>query len=289
MPYYAVHKGHTPGIYNSWETCKKNTEGYSGSLFKKFTDKGDAKYFLKHGNEFKKDKSKSKSESKRVQTDKKIKVYTDGACSNNGSSIAKAGIGIYFGEIDKRNVSKRVAGKQTNNVAELTAILEVSNILETELNKGVEVEIYTDSTYSIKCCTTYGEKQDIIGWTKSIPNKELVKIVYETYIKYPNVSFKHIKAHTGKTDIDSLGNDNADRLANESINIKSEKSDKSDKSNIKIYLDISYENKEKIKLLGGKWDDIKKQGYIINRVIEDEYVFSEKEVKKITKFFSKFS
>ena len=51
-------------------------------------------------------------------------VYTDGACSNNGSENAKAGFGIFSD--DPRNLSKKVKGKQTNNVAELSAIIEVS-------------------------------------------------------------------------------------------------------------------------------------------------------------------
>ena len=31
-----------------------------------------------------------------------IKVFTDGACSNNGKPNAKAGLGVYFGENDQR-------------------------------------------------------------------------------------------------------------------------------------------------------------------------------------------
>ena len=56
-----------------------------------------------------------------------IRVFTDGSCSNNGRKNAKAGFGVYFGENDPRNVSKRVPGelRQTNNVGE---ILEISNI-----------------------------------------------------------------------------------------------------------------------------------------------------------------
>ena len=35
-------------------------------------------------------------------------VYTDGACSNNGKNNALAGIGIFFGINDIRNVSKKI-------------------------------------------------------------------------------------------------------------------------------------------------------------------------------------
>ena len=55
-------------------------------------------------------------------------VYTDGACSNNGSLNAKAGIGIYFGENDIRNVSQPVVGKQSNNTAELGSFIVLFDI-----------------------------------------------------------------------------------------------------------------------------------------------------------------
>ena len=66
-----------------------------------------------------------------------LNIYTDGACSNNGKKNAKAGIGIYFGENDDRNISERISGKQTNNCAELRAILEVFTILGEEIERTV--------------------------------------------------------------------------------------------------------------------------------------------------------
>jgi ribonuclease HI len=60
-------------------------------------------------------------------------VYTDGACSNNGRSNAIAGIGIFFGNNDPRNVSKRIEGKQTNNTAEMLAIIDTYEIIEQDI------------------------------------------------------------------------------------------------------------------------------------------------------------
>ena len=54
-----------------------------------------------------------------------ITVFTDGSCINNGYKNACAGIGIFFGIDDDRNISKRIMGKQSNNTAELLAIIEV--------------------------------------------------------------------------------------------------------------------------------------------------------------------
>ena len=78
-------------------------------------------------------------------------VYTDGACSKNGYKNAKAGYGIYFGEKDPRNVSKKIVGKQTNNVAELTAVIEAYYIIKEEASNGKKICIVTDSDYVLKC------------------------------------------------------------------------------------------------------------------------------------------
>ena len=139
-------------------------------------------------------------------------VYTDGACSNNGKENAIAGIGIYFGPQDSRNVSQRIEGKQTNNTAELGAILHLYTILEEEIRAGKKIGVVTDSIYAIRCCTTYGKKCADTGWKKDIPNKEMVKKAYEWY-SGTNVEFIHVAAHTRKKDAHSLGNKEADRLA----------------------------------------------------------------------------
>ena len=78
-----------------------------------------------------------------------MNIFTDGACINNGKPNAIAGIGVFLADNDPRNVSRRVEGKQTNNVAELSAILEVFTILEEEIKRGDIINIYSDSTYSI--------------------------------------------------------------------------------------------------------------------------------------------
>lgn len=149
-----------------------------------------------------------------------IIVYTDGSCSNNGFPNAMAGIGIYFNENDSKNVSRRVVGKQSNNTAELTAIIETLHILQSDIKQGKIIHIYSDSKYAIRCCTEYGEKCQLNKWEKNIPNKDLVKQAYQLKKQYDNVELIHIKAHTNNTDIHSLGNDGADRLANHAIGLE---------------------------------------------------------------------
>ena len=143
-------------------------------------------------------------------------IYTDGACANNGYKNAVAGIGIYFGYQDSRNVSQRIEGKQTNNTAELGAVLHLYTIIEADIKAGKHIGIVTDSIYAIRCCTTYGKKCADTGWKKDIPNKDMVKRAYELY-SGTNVEFIHVMAHTGNTDVHSLGNKEADRLATNSL------------------------------------------------------------------------
>ena len=46
---YAVHRGYAKGVFDSWEECKKHVNQYPKAWFKKFRNKSDAEYFVKHG------------------------------------------------------------------------------------------------------------------------------------------------------------------------------------------------------------------------------------------------
>ena len=191
-------------------------------------------------------------------------VNTDGACINNGSNNAIAGIGIYFGEDDIRNVSKKVIGKSTNNIAELQAIIDVYDLIKNDINDK-KICIVSDSTYALRCVTQYGEKQSKNSWKKDIPNKDLVKYGYELYKNYTNIYFMYVKAHTENIDVYSKGNEGADKLANKAIGIDECPYNTSVKNiSNKIYLKVPFSKKEEIKKLGGKWDKEKKIWYIFN-------------------------
>ena len=173
--------------------------------------------------------------------------------------MRKAGLGIYFGEGDPRNSSERIIGKQTNNTAELTAILRAAAILQEEIMNGYEIHIYTDSDYAKRCCTTYGEKLEKKGWNvgskKPIPNLELVQKAYTVFKQLDNVHFHYIAAHTGLDDEHSRGNEGADRLANLAIGVSEcpyAKKSKKIESNKKIYLNLPYDEKEEGKEIRDK-------------------------------------
>jgi len=255
--FYVIAKGHNTGVFSSWNECKHLIDNFDNPIFKKFDNYNDAIDFL---NDFKNN----------------IYVYTDGACINNGSKDAKAGIGVYFSKDNPNNISKEIFNKNghlTNNFAELTAIIEAINIIK-NYDKPNKI-IITDSEYAIKCATTYGNKLEKKEWkskkNKIIPNLELIKILYQLTNQF-NIKFQHILAHTDKKDKHSIGNYYADLLANNSINLT---------PNIhksitpRIYLKVPYANKDDAKIKGAKWDATKKSWYIFEDNPNKSYLFEK--------------
>jgi ribonuclease HI len=209
MPYYAVKVGRVSGIYTNWNDCKKNTYGYRGAIYKKFDTIDEAKLFINDnsliGNQIVDDN---------YDFSNCINIYTDGGCINNGKKNAKASIGIFFSEDDKRNESRKLKSngihKLTNNRAELKAILVALSKVVDEIKINKIIVIHTDSSYSIKAFTTdFTQKRN----EDEIPNIDYIKKGYNIIKKYPNIKFHYVKAHTDATDIHSIGNYNADQLA----------------------------------------------------------------------------
>ena len=44
--FYAVRVGRTPGIYLSWDECKKNVDGFSSPVYKSFKTRAEAEEFM---------------------------------------------------------------------------------------------------------------------------------------------------------------------------------------------------------------------------------------------------
>ena len=217
-----------------------------------------------------------------------INIYIDGSCIHNGSPNAIAGYGVYFKNNDSRNEYARVIGKQTNNTGELTAFIRAVEIMNEELNRpqsNSKINIYTDSEYVIKCAGTYGAKLSKNDWKTSTgkvpPNLKLIQRIEEIYKPFKKrISLQHVKAHTGLDDEHSLGNAEADRLANLAVGVvavaaSSDCLDDTLISNIKEsvtyskhYINIKYEFKDAINI-----------SYANKKAIQDIEVMSESNTK----------
>lgn len=80
--FYAVRKGHRPGIYNTWAACEKAVKGFSGAEFKSFKTKAEADNFMNN----------LKDENKKIPAGELVS-YVDGSYDKR---VNKAGFGAVF-------------------------------------------------------------------------------------------------------------------------------------------------------------------------------------------------
>lgn len=168
-------------------------------------------YYIKNPSETVSKKVLSSSKTK--ETDIPVTIYIDGASSNNqNQALAKAGVGVWFGDNDLRNVSEKLQGpQQTNNRAELTAAIRALEIVRGD---NVNVRIFSDSNYVVK-----GVNEWLEGWKKKnynkVQNVDLWKKLDELLQERSSskTEFIWVKGHSTV-----YGNIQADKLATQGIN-----------------------------------------------------------------------
>ena len=141
-----------------------------------------------------------------------VQVYTDGACSANGRAGAIAGIGVYWGDDDPRNVSRVVTGDaHTNNVAEMEAILVALRQIRESRSRAPH-EVMSDSSYAIDCVTAWYAGFEARQWRTQkgtpVKNAELIRAIRAELDALPHVRLVKVRGHDG-----IKGNEEADRLA----------------------------------------------------------------------------
>ncbi|KAI1314927.1 hypothetical protein EDD11_001564 [Mortierella claussenii] len=148
----------------------------------------------------------------RVAASDTIVIYTDGSSLGNGKSGCQAGLGVFFGVNDPRNVSERLDSEpQTNQRAELMAAYRALEVCGSD---SAPVEIRTDSMYTVNIVTKWAD-----GWMKnnwkrsdggSVMNRDIIEPLIAKIKSRPGpIKWVHVKAHVG-----TFGNEMADKLAN---------------------------------------------------------------------------
>ena len=139
-----------------------------------------------------------------------VEIYTDGACRGN-PGIGGWGVLLKFGNSEK--TIKGAARETTNNRMELTAAIEGLSAL----NRKSSVVLWTDSKYVKDGITSWIENWKRRGWrtaaNKPVKNADLWQQL-ERLANAHDVDWQWVKGHTG-----NAGNETADRLANEAIDL----------------------------------------------------------------------
>jgi len=153
-----------------------------------------------------------------------MRVFTDGSCTSNGRKGAKAGYAAWFPDHPAWSTAHRVPDDQdqTNNRAELSAILLAVTTLQDRGETDCDLVVYSDSEYSINCLTSWLPGWMNKGWKtaagKDVLHQDLIKDITARLSKFKSHRFVHVKAHTGGLDELSKHNAVVDKMAQDIVN-----------------------------------------------------------------------
>jgi len=228
--FYVVWKGTKTGVFSTWGEVQSYTQGRPDAQFMGFPSKAEAdaafastytKALMKRSlankggsssNVSAKKTSYSSDNSSPVKVSADIQIYCDGACSPNPG---KSGTGLALYQQGK--VSSLYYGlyqpNGTNNTAELNGLLYSFKLAKKHLKEVEQVQILSDSKYSIDCITKWAKGWQAKGWTRGkgeeIKNLELIKQCFSLYQKLKTkLTITHVKGHANIE-----GNELSDRMA----------------------------------------------------------------------------
>lgn len=192
--FYAVKIGRNPGVYTTWEACKKQVDGYSGAVYKSFSEISEAEAFI----------GKKEEESSLVPSD--IIAYVDGSYDNE-KKLFSYGVVIIIGK-DEFYLSQKFDNSDPEMLGMRNVAGEIAGArkaMEYCIEHGYSsIDIYHDYEGIAKWCN--GE------WQANKAKTQEYKKFFESIKDIISVRFFKVKGHSG-----DKYNDLADKLAKNAI------------------------------------------------------------------------
>ena len=145
--FYVVWQGRNPGIYDRWDACKKEIEGFAGAKYKGFPDRLSAETAFKEGpeNYWGKDVAPVIDLSMAKEQPVSPCIAVDAACSGNPGKMEYQGVFVDFGVKPANSYplfKSPVFPNATNNIGEFLALVHA---LSLQKKNGWKYPIYSDS------------------------------------------------------------------------------------------------------------------------------------------------
>ncbi len=171
--YYVVWKGHNPGVYESWDECRKQIHSYQGAIYKAFTDLESAKSAFEeapnmHIGKNAPVKNVDKELLKKAGMPITESISVDAACNMVNKKMEYQGVWTNTGKIIFR---EGPFNGGSNNIGEFLAIVHAIAHCK---KHNINLPIYTDSMTAIKWVS---QKKANTKVAEQSHNKELFNLI----------------------------------------------------------------------------------------------------------------
>lgn len=209
--YYAVRNGRMPGIYETWDDCRKQTEGFSGAVFKSFPERAAAEAFLRGDSVPLPDRQPDSIVMQKPQPDTvsqfgatEAVAYVDGSYDSVSNAFSYGFVLFYQGEEQhfyEKFTDERLA-KMHNVAGEI---------------KGSEAAIRYCLQNHIRSITIYHDYEGIARWAQgdwkaNKPGTAAYAQFCRAAAEKLDIRFVKVKGHSG-----DKYNDLADKLAKKAL------------------------------------------------------------------------
>lgn len=193
--FYAVKKGKNIGVYNTWDECREQVNGFSGAEYKSFTT-------LEEANNYIEDKKLNK-----FDIENSVEAYVDGSYEHSLRAYG-SGVVILKNNIIENTYSIKGNDKSLVDMRNVSGEIEASKIAMNYCieNKIKNLILYFDYEGIEKWC--------IGTWKANKEGTKEYKKFYDSIKDKLNVKFVKVKAHSG-----NKYNEEADRLAKLALGI----------------------------------------------------------------------
>ena len=185
--FYAVKNGKKIGVFTTWEDCKKSVHGFTGAIYKSFTNKEDAENYIKQGEEV----ATQRLAHNNIENCKtKYAIYVDGSYN---PATKYYGSGLVVVDVEKDEVIKEIAfgNKDHINMRNVTGecMASVTALILANKNNLKEISMFFD--YQGIESWALGEWKTKNDFTKWYARK------YKELTKDLTVHFFKVKGHIG--------------------------------------------------------------------------------------------